>query len=1246
MACFAAFGALSTIVQSPSEAVPAFLRVVAVLPPVSVMLKGREQVSSELVEASTALVMELEPERDRAAVARTLADSLEVRQAPTLLADDLLSCLGTVPDQAAVFVRDAALYHTRQHGDGQSQPDTWIRSIAAVTSKVAEWAKQNNACIVVDSGRLLPPEPLRGDLCPAGVPNATLIGGLVHVDRLQPIAKEFDRGVQHGLKAVGDLPDLEEWQRAVLASQHLSRLGHRLDAFQAYVRCATEIRDRCPPEVLIAMVRIARDAGQRDEATRIASRVRAQNLRELEPLQQAHHLGHVLGLEPLSNACADRLVELFPHTLNALSAKLTELIRSADFDGVSVLLANDADLVDRYPDLSAIRTMAETLRAPTPDYRALLALISSQAPNVLEQAAALSLRHAVDSGRPAEALALSEGCAMTDGLAAGILHAVERHILGIRDGDISQLQPVFEPLSRVVTFVAKDPSLTGLRETLSRAVSPALVGYLGPSVLVSLLRARYSLPPLTPQVDRTNAASEEELVEWLQTFYEKCRPNDTWIVGALDAYEIPSPEDARRFLPTYIAFLHHIAAREDIPEDDLHLLGQYAFIGVLIARRAGSLEDEFYVLSVVGTAFARVGYHQGCRDLAEHAFVLSDGLDATVNRRLAWHCYADLYQRVHSPVEALLGLVCMVTSHDSAAALSLPQAWAEVATVIRTLRDLHLWDDAKAVMDTVRTELERRSLFDKVRARWDFLRVSIDALSLGSEGVNAPLDQIQILAEDIGKCLQRATSEHDDLLPLVHLATQVRAMFSTVPSATAILDAALEPARPLLSGAEAKYVDAMLGDGVSMDEIVAALAPRRTRYAHDLGTDLLPLAIAARRRLTAAVRRSDPSEVIFATECLAFHGATPRISPPPSAHDSADHPERSGLAPNTEVLVTSMRDCEQIVSDCIQSLSLGALALDSTDRLVRVSVNRTGERTLTVVKSDTFSTSALKTWKRDHPSVYGIDDPNDPSGDAIAASMRDIGIGAALDPESQLLLLDAELQTLPANLLWAGDDFAGATGPVAVIPSLGWLRSSRATVRTGTRYRAWIGDADPNPMSPLSILKSELQPILDNLGIDLTDDIRQPWSDTEVAIVAAHGGLYDSSLIGTAMFRSVADETTVRLSPQELCKVIGSAKIAVLFVCSGGRVDNVPFGRELAGVPVALLRAGVQTVVASPWPLYVGVPAPWSRVFWEHLLRGATVGDACFRANGALRSQYPHPSRWLAMHVYGDPMAKLSRPTT
>ncbi len=107
---------------------------------------------------------------------------------------------------------------------------------------------------------------------------------------------------------------------------------------------------------------------------------------------------------------------------------------------------------------------------------------------------------------------------------------------------------------------------------------------------------------------------------------------------------------------------------------------------------------------------------------------------------------------------------------------------------------------------------------------------------------------------------------------------------------------------------------------------------------------------------------------------------------------------------------------------------------------------------------------------------------------------------------------------------------------------------------------------------------------------------------------------------------------------RQLVDVLKASRVALLFVCSGGRLDQHPEGGGLVGIAHQLLDKGLDAVVAPSWPIPFLMVRPWLRGFLQAWNAGSSVLDAYEAGNAAVRAATSSDlARSLAMSLYGNP---------
>lgn len=113
--------------------------------------------------------------------------------------------------------------------------------------------------------------------------------------------------------------------------------------------------------------------------------------------------------------------------------------------------------------------------------------------------------------------------------------------------------------------------------------------------------------------------------------------------------------------------------------------------------------------------------------------------------------------------------------------------------------------------------------------------------------------------------------------------------------------------------------------------------------------------------------------------------------------------------------------------------------------------------------------------------------------------------------------------------------------------------------------------------------------------LDTASAVPSNLEGAELVIVTAHGGLVP----GNRYFQVVRDDADLRIAGADLGTALKNVGVAVLFICSGGRLDPHPMANRTLGLARQVLGNGGTTVVASPWPIDSRIPSYWIPAFLE-----------------------------------------------
>lgn len=1238
-ACFCLFAAFA----KGENGFPLFSQAVVVLPPNEALGKSEDLLRERVFDQASALVP---PSGGEVKTGDVLRSRVRLVCSSSLTTAGLLAAIGDLPATTIVLVV-AASYYRDLNVAQNDESEGWTAHIAQIGCTIEPLIQPERALVLLDTGRLVPSEKGLLVLNKAECLSVCgVTGDSTYVALMASLDDSFDKhGAESALSELELVAGIENWERGLLKARYLARADRIREAFGAYIPWISDVLRHASGPTLVALADIARAAGQIPEATELVRRVNPERVIDLEGLEALIGVSNACGLVELRETLRARIVRLFPETVSSVRASVDSLLQKQLFAEIVDVLNKNVTLVAKDEALQWVRLVATGLAGQTADYSELLRSVSEKAPAGLPAAQAFSIRHATAHGATDGALLLASEPLLSDAAAAAALDALSAHFLKGGPDATHVIGPIIKPLAKVIEYLAAQPNKSKIRSALSHVLSPRVSGVIGVATLVAMLRERLTaaLTIGSPSIEVEPVTPDE-----LLAFHERLMstfPHDSVRFAGADVLPVElMKEDLPRILSGYVHLMSFLATREIMGNEDVPVLSQNLLAGLMVARATRDEGAPADLIALAGGGLARFGYFQGARDLAEHMLSMVDALSSSPARRNAWRCYADLYQRVHNPLESLLGMTCAAFADEPGSTVSVSRFWNDVNNLVRTLRDLGFTEQALDAMLTVRAFLEANGEFADLRTRWSFLRCSmaIDAIEQ-SEGP-AKAAAAGAYVADIASLIDEAIELHNDLVPLVSLAAQVvRNLDGLVPDGARVLQMAIDRATALLTEAQRRAVEVFMP--IELEAVIPRFAGSRTRYSADLSTDLRVLSVAARSSLARAVDGKDVLRGLLSVECIAFHGATVRglgeatsaRSEFPFRHRDAEQP---ALAPLTDMLISSQRDAAIVVRSLAASgIDVHAVGIDSEKRAVRVSFY--SARAEEIVCEKEFAIAALRDWSSKYPKGYSAITPRDPFGDDVARSLEHLGLSSRVGENDTALVLESDLQSLPVNLIQINGSYSGAVAPMTAIPSLSWLRSLLGREDQGHRRVAWFGDAADEDLSPLRFLRDDVEPILRGAGFEIMSGGRPTIGGAEIIILGAHGGIFDESFSGVSAFRGFSDERSVRLSLDELCSLVEAPRIMVLFACSAGRLDDMPFGQGLWGAPAALLRHGCRSVVASPWPLDVAVPGKWLPTFLARLESGDTVSRAAFKANHAVHDREPHPARWLAMHVYGDPRTRI-----
>jgi hypothetical protein len=185
-----------------------------------------------------------------------------------------------------------------------------------------------------------------------------------------------------------------------------------------------------------------------------------------------------------------------------------------------------------------------------------------------------------------------------------------------------------------------------------------------------------------------------------------------------------------------------------------------------------------------------------------------------------------------------------------------------------------------------------------------------------------------------------------------------------------------------------------------------------------------------------------------------------------------------------------------------------------------------------------------------------------------------------------VIIASTSLQRIPPNIIRVGDGFAGDDRRLFSAPSMAWLEAAQVSQATDGRSAVWIStEAIPEGSQTLQTIADRLRGTLYDFGISLDEAAVVPTglAGAELAIVAAHGGL----LPGGFYFHVIGNDAEFKAAAGRLADAVRGAGVAVLFICSGRRIDSHPMANTtIAHITASSNECRAPTVLST---IYLGL---------------------------------------------------------
>lgn len=1150
---------------------------------------------------------------------------------PSYDGDALVRLLSSAPAKTGVIVAEAGRYRLSQTKiPTGSQLEETLRTahLHQLLVEVDALCQANNCYVALDSGFLAP----------------------LRQDDLALLMSVGDAGFVSGVPADEELPDPEKiledvsrWTDAVKAGQIGSviaeidadaslsdRQGFFLkleffstagihDQMRGLLRASPQMLVDLPVQQALAIARLSEDADDDDFAESLIVQC-LPRIRNEEDFHSALNTSLQLRSQALRSSVIEAYRRLHPNALALKRLGVLEAARAGRYDEAVAVLASIPD-AHATEEARMYALLADGTSKPGWDPQAVHAMVMREMQHLAGDAGVEIALQLERHGRRSEScnFLLQRGEDLTS---RELLLLIRLIGTALQAGSMPASDPLVERIiDRSIAYLAAHPDNGRVRTQLADLLGPTMTATDGVAMLVKALLKRADKQPTIHQrpkvADRALPIPADETKPHLERIWRWLREkgNGMWVVGQHTLPTDMLDVSADRLIA---AILHQVdyAGSRIADENDLNVLNLYMAAACAIAPLANEPDEDLTVVRTVGNKLALAGKGQAARDVAE--FVIINSGERPERHRQALFSFADIYARVGMRIEAMVALAAAL---ETGAKTSWDQIWFETNLLFRLLRDAGMARLAIPYLDRSRLALEEIGAADRDGYRLETMALQAITAAFDSEGGSD--EKLAALIKAACSNAEIVLARNDDLLPiamvlnrLIHMGSPrgLTALFPAEQLLDRLLTAIPEAQRPMIRAA---------GRSPTLADIAAvARSIDDARYAADVGYDLRNLRIMTRTLIGSAVTEVEPEALTYAVEASADRAILVRTA--------------DGKPVQTERLLARESAPYEAALE-LSRLGAGIVGMAMFEkRLATIEFENGDISDVTLEEKEKFSAEALQRWSERFPKDYSLDAL---SRDEMRASVMDLGVTKL--PKRSIIVEDARLQRFPPNLLTIDGNYAGFEHAIGITPSLEWLMASRRLDRTGNgTARMWIPTSPPSyEPGPLTLMADEVAPELASHSIVLERG-EQPsagFADADVAIIGAHGGLAEVN----RYFRSLSNDSHSVTEIAQVAEVTRKARLTILFVCSGGRIDPHPETGMAIGLAKQILARGSAAVIGPAWPIPFFVAQPWLAGFFTAWRRGAMVLDACHAANlHVARLTSWDPKRALAMAVYGDPFIR------
>jgi hypothetical protein len=1157
----------------------------------------------------------------------------------TVVAEDrqICSVLNIISVQSgctAIIVIDSASYRDVSVdpyiAPGASTPllleDIWVPQLHALAVQAVKMAQVRQLYVALDTGRLGPTRKTLSDLLGSidgcGFVSSTSEGSPEHV--LSMKVDQWNAWIREGrlgqvLRDIDHLPTALDQSKPYLRIQMLHKAGHVPQALQAIREYITS-GARLEQPIRVKLARIAQDANASALATQILSPA-VEELNSCEDLESALATAHDAGSAELEEKLAARLEAMFPAS-HALREHRRRALRAKR--GYARIAAMYAEEEGGHTKAEFYGRLASFLSVPhVPHYHGLIASAGGDISQtdayrmacVNDALVRKLLIHAFELALPLPTTPVQTGTGEL--LLLKTLQEILLHVQ--KGGELPvSLEQIQEAVLSLIKQLAADPSNQALRIGLADLLQPSVAGMTGLALMAKLVHDLVSRPIrlVKRRLQRTTDARWFAAHEsFLNSAFSWLQSEGLVIIGKSVLPKSLLTEPADQIVSAVADYLGRVPIDSGEEANDVQM---WLAVGTSVTPHCSDPDFDLVLLRLMAARLADFGHPQLARDLAEQALLIST---STPRRsRLGWFAMADVYQRCKNPLEGLLAMACTLAADDE---VEEEQAYLESVAIARMLRDCGLKSQARQAITRTRQLLQQTGLLDMYSHRLDTLELQMRQSNLDPDSSRNA--ELEVLLMDVARNGAAVLAQGDMPEPVAvllgQLLRQAKAAGATIPPKA---EEVFTELRSRAIGGSGSLVDAMSSNALSANQLLALLKTSvPTRYSGDVGYDMRNVATAARRAVASDTYISNAIHTSFALELLADRGVAV-----PGWDEAAEPPPGPQRVEEPAEIACSLSK---------EGLSVVQVGFDAAGRLVRISAvdGAIGDP---VRESDINAQELFRKWATRYPFDYGIDET---TVNLFYTTTADLRLPVLPEAGPVVVVADVAFQPFPPNLLYVRDEFAGRVRPMAAAPSLLWLKSARDKGTTGDgRLCAWVSMAAGRTLTQtLPMIAQRLASTFDEYGfkVDPSPTLPATFAGASLAVIVAHGGVHPDG----RFFQVIADEGKLRVTAGDLANALRNIDIVILFVCSGGRVDEHPQAITTLGLAKQILDRGCSAVIASPWPLDPRVPSYWLPEFLNRLSQGENLIEANFAANQIVDQAFAHdPARGLAMTLLGNPGAR------